>query len=250
MQLPAILIIDPDPAIRRLITTALQNQSYSVHSTAHGSEGVQLAASHSLVLLVLDPDLPDYAHGASVTALRQVCHCPILVLSGDGREETIVQLLDAGADEYVVKPFRMHELLARMRVLLRRPALRPALPISLASPAFQLDAQRHLLLRHGQVIHLTPIEWDILQALVQHPGCLLTHQMLAELVWHHADEGVLHTLQAHISSLRRKVEDDPRRPQYIHTVPGMGYRFLPPATEETVAHPRVAVPPLRGREVE
>jgi len=226
-----ILVIDDEPQIRRVVRNALEGEGVRVIEAAGGREGIDRAAAEQPDLIVLDLGLPDVA-GASVCAeVRRWSTAPILVLSARHSEHEKVALLDAGADDYVTKPFSTAELQARVRAQLRRSggAARAAGEGPVEADGLRIDLARRVLSRDGSEIHLTPTEWDLLRAFVSNAGRTLTHDQIFRAVWGRAGGGDPQAyLRVHVANLRRKVERDPVRPTLIVTEPGVGYRFRSP----------------------
>lgn len=218
-----ILIVDDERSIRRFLTASLGNQ-YKVFEAASGEEALQAAVTEHPDLVILDLGLPDM-EGAEVTRrLREWTQIPIIIVSVREREEDKIEALDAGADDYLTKPFGVGELMARVRVALRRSAHLES------SPIFQLndlnvDLARRSVSVRGEPVTLTPTEYDILRTLIQFSGRVLTHHQLLNKVWGENYENELHLLRVNMSNLRRKIEVDASRPQYILTEPGVGYRL-------------------------
>jgi two-component system KDP operon response regulator KdpE len=218
-----ILVVDDERAIRRFLRVSLGNQ-YEVFEAVNGEETLQAAATEHPDLIILDLGLPGM-DGVEVTRrLREWTTIPIIVVSVREREEDKIAALDAGADDYLTKPFSVGELLARIRVAVRR-SVRPD-----NEPVFQIgdltvDLARRLVTVNGEPVTLTPTEYDILRALVHNAGKVLTHRQLLRVVWGTAYENETHILRVNVSNLRRKIEPDPARPTYIVTEPGVGYRL-------------------------
>ena len=223
-----VLVIDDEPQIRRVVRNALEGTGVRVIEAAGGREGIDRAAAERPDLVVLDLGLPDVA-GASVCAeLRRWTSAPIVVLSARHSEHEKVALLDAGADDYVTKPFSTAELQARVRAQLRRARAAPhaAEKRPVEADGLRIDLARRVLARDGAEIHLTPTEWDLLRAFVSQAGRTLTHDQIFRAVWGRAGGGDPQAyLRVHVANLRRKIERDPVRPALIVTEPGVGYRF-------------------------
>ncbi|MFL5383363.1 MAG: response regulator [Longimicrobiaceae bacterium] len=224
MRNALVLVIDDEPQIRRVVRHALEAEGARVIEAAGGREGIDRAAAELPDLVVLDLGLPDVA-GASVCAeLRRWTSAPIVVLSARHSEHEKVALLDAGADDYVTKPFSTAELQARVRAQLRRARAGDAGPLE--ADGLRIDVARRVLSREGEEIHLTPIEWDLLRAFVSAAGRTLTHDQIFRAVWGRAGGGDPQAyLRVHVANLRRKIERDPVRPALVVTEPGVGYRF-------------------------
>ncbi|MBI1810000.1 MAG: response regulator transcription factor [Gemmatimonadetes bacterium] len=222
-----ILVIDDEPHLRRAIRNALREVADRVVEAGTGAEGIDLAAAEQPDLVVLDLGLPD-VNGLDVCReIRRWATMPIVVLSARHGEHDKVQLLEGGADDYVTKPFSTVELLARVKAQLRRARAQRAIPADtpyVVGP-LSMDLVRRVLLRDGTAVHLTPIEWNILRALVLASGRTLTHQQLFDAVWGRAYGNAQQYLRVHITNLRRKIEPEPSAPRYIVTEPGVGYRF-------------------------
>ena len=221
---PRILVVDDEPPIRRLLRTSLTSQGFTVVEASTGEQGVQAAAMERPDVVILDLALPD-VDGVEVTRqVRGWSKVPIIVLSARGMEQDKIAALDAGADDYLTKPFGMGELLARIRVALRHLGP-PSGDAIYTAGDLTVDLARRLVTIAGQDLSLTPIEYDILKVLISHAGKVLTHKQLLKEVWGPAYEQEVHLLGVNISNLRRKLEPDPARPQYIVTEPGVGYRM-------------------------
>ncbi len=221
---PRVLVVDDDRAIRRFLDIALRTRGYAVFEAASGRAALAAASSIRPDVVILDLGLPD-GDGIEVTRqLRQVERIPILILSVRDQEDEKVAALEAGADDYITNPFGIEELHARLRVLLRRVAgSRTGEPYR--SGDLQVDLSRRLVKKAGEVVQLTPTEYDLLKALVQAGGKVLTHQRLLQQVWGPAYLTAIHMLHVNISNLRRKIERDPTQPEYIVTEPRVGYRL-------------------------
>jgi two-component system KDP operon response regulator KdpE len=224
---PAILIIEDELPIRRVLCATLQASGYQVMAAATAQEGCTQAALRQPALILLDLGLPDL-DGLEVTRrLREWATMPIIVLSARGRESDKIAALDAGADDYVTKPFGMGELLARIRVVLRHVARTTQAP---DTPVFtvgqlQVDLARRYVSVAAQPVHLTPIEYKLLATLVHYAGKVVTHRQLLQEVWGDHAMHEAHYLWVYMSQLRHKLEPEPARPRYLLTEPGVGYRL-------------------------
>lgn len=223
-----VLVIDDEPQIRRLVRNALEREGLSVSEAATGDEGIDVAAAEKPALIILDLGLPDRSGLDVCRDLRAFTGAQILVLSARAQESEKVALLDAGADDYLTKPFGTRELQARVRAQLRRVGARAgdgdsAPQISVGDLA--IDLVKRTVYRLGELVHLTPTEWDLLRAFVAHPDHTLTHQQLFQMVWGKEHGDAQQHLRVYVGQLRRKIEADPLRPRFIRTEPGVGYRF-------------------------
>ena len=222
---PSVLLIEDEPQMRRFLRAALVSHNYRLVEAATGAEGISLATSHNPEVVVLDLGLPDM-DGLEVTRrLRDFARVPIIVLSARGREEDKVAALDAGADDYVTKPFGMAELLARVRVALRHAEGREPDDPVLSFGGLSIDLARREVLREGAPLKLTPIEYRLLTTLARNAGKVLTHRQLLKEVWGPSHGEDTHYLRVYMAQLRRKVEADPSNPQLLLTEPGVGYRL-------------------------
>ena len=224
---PIILLIEDDAQISRFLRASLVTQGYELIEAETGKEGVALAASRVPDVVLLDLGLPDMEGLEVIKQLRTWSSVPIIVLSARGQERDKVANLDAGADDYLTKPFGIGELLARIRV-----ALRKAMPAEEGKPEamyslgdIKVDFQRRLVFRHQEEVHLTPIEYKLFAALIKHRGKVVTHRQLLKEVWGPSYTEQNPYLRIFILNLRRKLEADPTRPQYLLTEPGVGYRL-------------------------
>jgi two-component system KDP operon response regulator KdpE len=219
-----ILVVDDEPAIQRFLRTSLASHGYVVFTASTGQEALQRVADDRPDMVILDLGLPDI-DGIEVTRLlREWTRIPILILSVRGSEKDKIAALDAGADDYLTKPFGIGELLARVRVAMRHvpgEALQPVFTVG----GLVVDRTRRLVTLDAHEVQLTPTEYDLLKVLVSHAGRVLTHRQLLREVWGPEYEMDTHTLRVNISNLRRKIEPDPARPRYLVTEPGVGYRL-------------------------
>ncbi len=220
-----ILVIEDEARIRRAIRDALHDVADRVVEASAGGEGVALAATERPELVVLDLGLPDLAGLEVCLELRRWANMPIIVLSARHAEQEKVLLLNAGADDYVTKPFSPRELAARVRAQLRRGAGGGPAEAVVTTGELSIDLAGRMVRRAGHPIHLTPIEWDILWTLVTQANRTLTHQQIFDAVWRRQFGNPQQYLRVYITNLRRKIEVDPTRPQLIITEPGVGYRI-------------------------
>jgi two-component system, OmpR family, KDP operon response regulator KdpE len=225
-----VLVIEDEEQIRRAVRNALRETADRIAEAATGAVGVDLAAAEHPDLVVLDLGLPDMPGVEVCREIRRWATMPIVVLSARQAEEEKVLLLNAGADDYVTKPFSIIEFTARVHAQLRR-ARMPGEPVgtTLQTPdGLTIDFPRRAVTRGADAIRLTPLEWEILQALARHPGRTLTHQQIFDAAWGREFGNPQQYLRVHITNLRRKIELDSSRPQLIVTEPGVGYRFEVP----------------------
>ena len=219
-----VLVVDDEPAIRRFLRVSLSAHGYAVFEADSGQAALSAVVADRPDLVILDLGLPDL-DGIEVThLLREWTHIPIIILSVRGQEADKVAALDAGADDYLTKPFGAGELLARMRVALRRVSQSGVQPV-FTSGDLTVDLARRVVAVAGQEVQLTPTEYDLLRVLVTHAGKVLTHRQLLREVWGVGYGQEMHMLRVNISNLRRKIEPDPARPRYVLTEPGVGYRL-------------------------
>jgi two-component system KDP operon response regulator KdpE len=219
-----VLVVDDENAIRRYLRAALSAQGFAIYEAASGQEAINAVVANHPDLIILDLGLPDF-DGIEVTRrLREWSQTPIIILSVREAENDKIAALDAGADDYLTKPFSTGELMARMRVALRRLTSKLDEPI-LQVGSLQMDVSRRLVTVDENQVSLTPTEYDILRLLLQNAGRVLTHRQLLKQVWGTAYESEMHILRVNISNLRRKIEPDPSRPHYLLTEPGVGYRI-------------------------
>lgn len=223
---PQVLLIEDEPQVRRFLRALLQGNGYRLIEAETGTQGITYAAQHTPDLVVLDLGLPDM-DGIEVTRrLREWSNLPILVLSARGKEGDKVTALDAGADDYLTKPFGAEELLARLRVALRHAARRDIPPSSAFSFGdVEVDLAKRSVMRAGAEVHLTPNEYKLLVELVRHAGMVLTHRQLLKDVWGPNSVQHTHYLRVYMAQLRHKLEADAARPRFLLTEPGVGYRL-------------------------
>jgi two-component system KDP operon response regulator KdpE len=232
--MPRILVVDDEPQIVRALRINLRARSYEVCTAGNGAEALDVAAKHPPDLVLLDLGLPGLDGLDVIRGLRGWTTVPIIVLSGRADSTDKVEALDAGADDYVTKPFGMEELLARMRATARRASPREELPqVKLGDRIVDLAAKR--VSRDGAAdIHLTPTEWHLLEVLLRNPGKLLTRRQLLTEVWGPGYADAAGNLRLYMTQLRRKLEPDPPRPRWLITEPGMGYRYQPGPDDSAV----------------
>jgi two-component system KDP operon response regulator KdpE len=223
---PSILVIDDEPQIRRAVRNAVAALAERVLEADTGSTGIDAAAAEHPSLVILDLGLPDMDGVSVCRELRKWSRAPILVLSARHSEGEKVKLLDAGADDFITKPFSTRELQARVRAHLRRDQMGEAerSPL-LRIGELEIDAARRTVRRAGQNVHLTPTEWDLLRVFVNQRDRTLTHQQLFNAVWPRSGGDPQQYLRVYVANLRRKIEIDPVRPGILITEPGVGYRF-------------------------
>jgi two-component system KDP operon response regulator KdpE len=225
-----VLVVDDEPQIVRALSINLRARAYEVHTATTGTQALSEAASHPPDLVVLDLGLPDLDGVEVIRGLRGWSRAPILVLSGRSDSSDKVEALDAGADDYLTKPFGVDELLARLRALSRRtgPADDQA-TVQLGNAIVDLAARRVTVKEtdHTVDVRLTPTEWHLLEVLLRHPGKLLSQRQLLTEVWGPGYENAQGNLRLYMAQLRRKLEPDPARPRFLLNEPGMGYRFDP-----------------------
>jgi two-component system KDP operon response regulator KdpE len=222
-----VLVVEDEPQIVRALRINLRARGYEVDAAPDGRSALDLAARRHPDVVLLDLGLPDMEGVEVINGLRGWLSVPIIVLSARHQSEEKVAALDAGADDYVTKPFGMDELLARLRAAVRRAA--PAAETALVeTPAFSVDLAAKKVHRDGADVRLTPTEWHVLEVLVRNAGKLVGQQQLLREVWGPAYEHETNYLRVYLAQLRRKLEPDPSHPAYLITEPGMGYRFENP----------------------
>jgi len=224
-----VLVIEDEAALRRALRIFLEAHDYEVVLAATGREGLDAAAQEHPDVVILDLGLPDMDGVDIAGALRGWSEVPIVVLSARDAEAVKVAALDAGADDYVTKPFGMNEFLARLRAALRRAAPSEGERL-VETVAFAIDLGNKQVTQNGQAVRLTPTEWQIVETLVRNRGRLVTQPALLQQVWGPQYETETHYLRIYMSQIRRKLEPDPARPRYFITEPGMGYRFVEEAS--------------------
>lgn len=221
-----VLVVDDDPQLTRALRITLRATGYEVLTAADGRTALSEAAARHPDVVVLDLGLPDLDGTEVLAGLRPWYPGPVLVLSARADSHDKIDALDAGADDYVSKPFDMGELLARLRALLRRGTAEGDGPL-VETEHFTVDLAAKQVTVDGAVVRLTPTEWALLSELVRAPGRLVGQRQLLQTVWGPAYEKETHYLRVYMAQLRRKLEPDPTRPRFLRTEPGMGYRFTP-----------------------
>ncbi|MET7707359.1 response regulator [Micromonospora sp. NPDC005413] len=223
-----ILVVDDEPQILRALRINLRARRYDVDVAGTGAGALKAAASHPPDLVVLDLGLPDIDGVEVIRGLRGWTAVPIIVLSGRTGSEDKVAALDAGADDYVTKPFGVEELLARIRAVTRRLGAPSEAVPALRIGQHTVDLADHSVLRDdGTEVKLTPTQWSVLEKLLRHPGKLVSQRQLLQDVWGPEYQNETNYLRQYLAQLRRKLEDDPARPRHLITEPGMGYRYRP-----------------------
>jgi len=224
-----VLVVDDEPQILRALRINLHARQYDVVTAGSGRGALEAATEAHPDLVILDLGLPDMDGVDVIRSLRSWTQVPIVILSGRMNSAAKVDALDAGADDYVTKPFSVAELFARIRAVTRRSSEPDVFePVQLGR--WMIDLNDHMILEPAapeRQVHLTPIEWQLLQALVRHPGRLVSQRQLLEEVWGPTYVDQTHYLRQYVKALRHKLEDDPTRPRHLITEPGMGYRFQP-----------------------
>ena len=226
MQGPTILVVEDEPQMRRLLQGALGADGYRVVESASGRRGAIDAGTHKPDLAIVDLGLPDIDGVEVIRRIREWSPMPIIVLSARVQERSKVEALDAGADDYVTKPFGMGELLARLRVALRNAARTQAGARNLKLEKVVLDLENRRTTRNGDEVHLTPIEYRLLACLAKHLGMVVTQRQLLREVWGPSHDADTHYLRIYMKQLRDKLEEDPVRPKHLITETGIGYRLV------------------------
>lgn len=221
-----VLVVDDEPQLLRALGINLRARGYEVHTAVTGTDALRTAAAHPPDLVIVDLGLPDMDGTEVVAGLRGWTDVPVLVLSGRSDSADKVDALDAGADDYVTKPFGMDELLARLRAMTRRGSTKDEQPtVRVGEATVDLAARR--VTSSGSDIRLTPTEWHLLEVLLRHPGKLMSQRELLTEVWGPGYETAQGNLRLYMTQLRKKLEADPSRPRHLVNEPGMGYRFEP-----------------------
>jgi two-component system KDP operon response regulator KdpE len=224
---PVVVVVEDDPPIRRFLRTGLSSHGFEVHEADSGQRGLVEAGVRRPDLVILDLGLPDMDGVEVVKAIREWSAVPVIILSARGSEQSKIEALDAGADDYLTKPFGLGELLARIRVALRHSARTPEQDGAgvFSTGGLQIDLINRWVRLDGEEVRLTPLQYRLLALLAQHAGKVLTHQQILKAVWGPSHTESSHYLRIYMSQLRQKLEADPTRPQYLLTESGVGYRL-------------------------
>jgi two-component system KDP operon response regulator KdpE len=222
---PLVLVIEDETPIRRFLRAALTEEGYRVEEATSGEEGIKRAAAQPPDLVILDLGLPGLDGQEVLRRLREWLTAPVIVLSARDQERQKVEALDAGADDYLTKPFGMGELLARMRTALRHTLPKSGEGVALEVGDLRIDLAARTVKVEGEPVHLTPLEYKLLVLLMRNAGKVLTHRQLLRDVWGPHDVHENHYLRVFVATLRRKIEPDPTQPRYILTEQGVGYRL-------------------------
>jgi two-component system KDP operon response regulator KdpE len=227
MSAASILVVDDEPQIRRVLRSTLSSQGYVILEAKTGEEAIEVARKEKPDLVLLDVNMPGIGGIEACREMRRMSEAPIIMLTVRNAERDKVLALDAGADDYVVKPFGIEELLARIRAALRRYAPADALP-PFISKDLKLDFESRQFTVRGKLVHLTPKEFEVVKHLIANQGKPLTHRRILQAVWGPDYGEETENLRVVINQLRKKIESDPAHPKYILTEPWVGYRFQPP----------------------
>lgn len=224
MNRAEILIIDDEPQIRKLLQINLESNDYKVIQASNGQEGLRLAASHPPDLILLDIGLPDKSGHEILKDLREWYNNPVIILSVQDNESDIIAALDHGATDYLTKPFRTGELLARIRAAIRR-SLSEVNESAISCGDIEIDLTARLVRRSGETVKLTSTEYNLLALFAKNEGRVLTHQYILKQIWGVGRQTETQYLRVFVGTLRKKIEENPNIPQHIITVSGVGYRF-------------------------
>lgn len=224
-EAPLILLVEDEPQMRRFLRVALEGTGYRYLEAGTGQEGLTLAVQHRPEAILLDLGLPDMDGLEVVTRLREWSRTPVIVISARGQETDKVAALDAGADDYLTKPFGTRELLARIRVALRHAGAEAGEEPVFVLGRWRVDLAKRLVLVEDREVHLTPLEYSLFTTLIRHAGRVVTHRQLLKEVWGGAAGAQPLYLRVYMTQLRHKLEEEPSRPKYLQTEPGVGYRL-------------------------
>ncbi len=230
MNKPLILVVEDDPPVRNLITTTLKTNDYRYLTAANGEAAIAEASSHNPDIVLLDLGLPDLGGVQVIQNIRSWSNLPIIVISARSEDRDKIEALDAGADDYLTKPFSVEELLARLRVTQRRLSIMasggPSSGSVFVNGKLRVDYAGGCVFLEGQELHLTPIEYKLLCVLSRHVGKVLTHTFLTQQIWGRSWDNDVASLRVFMATLRKKLEPSPDSPQYIQTHIGVGYRMM------------------------
>jgi two-component system, OmpR family, KDP operon response regulator KdpE len=221
-----VLVVDDEPQIHRVLRPALNACGYDVMEASTGRQALRMIAASAPDVIILDLGLPDIDGREVLTQARTFSKTPILILSAREQETEKIAALDAGANDYVEKPFSIGELLARLRAALRHASLGEQEPTEIESGGLRVDLSSHIITKNGEPVRLTPKEYDVLSILARHAGRLMTHRQILTAVWGPAHQEDTQYLRVFIGQLRGKIENDPSAPKIIVTEPSVGYRFV------------------------
>ncbi len=225
---PMVLVVEDDDAIRSFVTLSLESEGYKTIAVSTVAETFQVAQSHTFTLIIVDLGLPDGSGIDIIQKVRGNQETPILVLSARTLEDDKVEALDAGADDYITKPFGVSELQARVRALLRRSKINLSAPErTFDFSDIKIDLAKHQIFKSGNEVHLTPREYHLLEMLLSNPEKLMTHRFLLKNVWGPSFVESNHYLRVYVGRIRQKLEDNPAQPKHFITETGVGYRFIP-----------------------
>lgn len=228
-----VLVVDDEPPFRKVLQTSLKARGFSVDQAGSAEQAIEMLAKRTFQLILLDINMPGMGGVEACRRVRALMpHIGIVMVTVRDAEHDIVQTLEAGADDYITKPFRFGELVARLRAVHRRAIPGEAVQSVLRAGDLEIDFDRRLLRRAGELVHLTPTEFDLLALLMRNQGVLLPHAKLLRTIWGPEYGEELEYLRAYVRTLRKKIEDDPARPKYILTEPWVGYRFHNPSEDE------------------
>jgi two-component system KDP operon response regulator KdpE len=228
-----VLVVDDEPALRKVLQTSLTARGFCVGEAGSGEQAIDMVPHGGFDLVLLDMNMPGMGGVGACQRIRTLLpHVGIVMVTVRDAEQDMVQALDAGADDYITKPIRFGEFVARLHAVLRRTVAEDTLATTLQAGTLEIDFQRRILRRAGEAVRLTPTEFDLLALLMRNPGMPLTHTKLLRTVWGPEYGEELEYLRSYVKTLRKKIEEDPARPKYILTEPWVGYRFQDPSDGE------------------
>jgi two-component system KDP operon response regulator KdpE len=229
-----VLVVDDEPPLRSVLRTSLSARDFAVEEASSAEQALEIIPQRAFDIVLLDINMPGMGGLEACRRIRALTpHLGIVMVTVRDAEKDIVRALEAGADDYITKPFRFGELVARLRAVLRRTDSGGVLP-ALQAGNLEIDFERRLLRRAGEVVHLTPTEFDLLALLMRNQGMPLTHAKLLSSIWGPEYREELEYLRSYVRALRKKIEEDPSRPKYILTEPWLGYRFHNPSENEAI----------------